>query len=64
MVSLESGSLAKEWHADHTARAFKGVPYARPPIKESAFHWEKPALPPAASGSWGTAVIHHCASAS
>jgi para-nitrobenzyl esterase len=43
VVRLESGSLAGAWNADRTVCAFKGVPYARPPI--GPLRWQPP-LPP------------------
>jgi para-nitrobenzyl esterase len=43
VVRLESGSLAGAWNADRTVCAFKGVPYARPPV--GPLRWQPP-LPP------------------
>jgi para-nitrobenzyl esterase len=40
VVQLESGSLAGEWNADHTVCAFKGIPYARPPV--GPLRWRPP----------------------
>ena len=38
-VKTETGLLAGEWNADRSVCAFKGVPYARPPV--GALRWRR-----------------------
>lgn len=47
-VQVESGALAGEWNADRSVCAFKGVPYARPPI--GRLRWRPPQPPEKWSG--------------
>jgi para-nitrobenzyl esterase len=43
VVRVESGLVAGQWSADHSVCAFKGVPYARPPL--GPLRWQPPQPP-------------------